>query len=955
MLHDIKQIKKLCGAYRTEPKILLIPGRSMKTQVLKTLADHGVCPLNLTVKTIKELSYDIAENSIINDRLTVIDFREITEVMTDLLKMLRTRGALCFFDRIEVTFGICKAISKTVLELLDSGYSDGNVNLNRIENEKKRNDLKIVIKEYTIWKKVNHYIDHTDVAQIALALMAKNGPGYTAGYALEACEFSFWEGKILDRLHIQTGTVGASFEHDLKSNINSQAKRVKFFEAYGDYNEVKEVIRTIVHERIPFDNVLIVAPVSEPYSQLCHQLIQQYTYAGGASARRNEFPVTFGTGLPLILSSPAKLLMLLLDWVGSGYRSHEFINIFSSGVFDIKKCQRDKDGNLPEPEERFNKLNIINVIKNAGLTWQRRSYRPCFEKYLAFLTERNRDDGIAGKAARWLIEFAAEAFEKIPEADESGAVDVEIFLNSLKSIVDKYNRIFSAFDSHGLRVTLHELNTSIKGRRVKLNEAVEIIKDHMRDVRILNESPAPGRMHFTTYRQASWIERNNVFVIGLGADNFPGTAMEDPLLLDDERMAPMMTSVDRINKNISIMNAFIENIKGGLTCSHSCFDTVDIRECYPSIFYYRIKEQFPEEEIYHTGFVLDREARFIDENDYWIYQGVKNGAAVYDECREAELFDKPLWPASEQMAEQVLSATSLLDYLECRYKYFLKHVLHLKEIRTDEFDALGWLSALETGNLYHKIFELFILHVIEKPGILSNKSKAIKLITNIAGDEIAKFEEELPTASDFHTERQRNEILSNAVKFAEYEIKETHKRKAAFAELKFGEREPVIIDLGEGRKLKASGIIDRIDKLSDGSVEIIDYKTGRARAYWRLRIPLNVGIDEANAQLALYYLALKTIARGSDYPAVKNIDDISKLSYRFVTAKGNYDIISLPTDNGSEDSYKAAFLEIFKEIEEGIFPPLKGKLSDVYRVGNKVDCRYCGYNNACQYAFADEE
>jgi len=60
--------------------------------------------------------------------------------------------------------------------------------------------------------------------------------------------------------------------------------------------------------------------------------------------------------------------MLILDWIGSGYRSHEFINIFSSDMFDIKKDQRDSKGNLPELDAQFSKLGIINLINNAGLT-----------------------------------------------------------------------------------------------------------------------------------------------------------------------------------------------------------------------------------------------------------------------------------------------------------------------------------------------------------------------------------------------------------------------------------------------------------------------------------------------------------------------------------------------------------------------------------------------------------
>ena len=948
---ELAAIKALCEKYLTEPKILLIPSRRMKTQILKMLADNGVNPLNLSVKTAKELAYGIAENSIVKSRLTFLEFRDTTDVITDLLKALQTRGSLCFFHKIEVTFGICSAIAKTVLELFDSGYLHGFVNLEKIENPNKRKDLETVIAEYAAWKKANSCIDHTDVADMAYEVFEQRQSEYVSGYALQSCDFSVLEKRIIKKLNIYDENVET--RDDSALNLSLQADQVKFFEAYGEYNEVKEVLRSILQEKIPFDNVLIIAPSGEPYAQLFYQLIQQYTYKNDALSPMGELPITFGTGLPLLLSSPAKLLMLLLDWIGSGYRSHEFINIFSSDMFDVKKDQRDSEGNLPMLDEQFSKLGLMNLINNAGLTWQRRSYIPCLEKYLTRMRERYPDNKKSEKAAAWLIGFVTNAFEKIPEIGEDGTVDVVTLLDSLKTIIRNYSRVFSVFDSQGLRVTLQELNTSLTGRRVNLNEAVEIIKEHMKNIRILSDSPSPGRLHFTTYQQAAWIERKNVFLVGLGADNFPGMAMEDPLLLDNERMSPpMLTSVNRINKNIEIMTSFLNDVGGRLTCSFSYYDTVEIRECYPATLFYRLEELFPDEKRKRVEFVLDGENNFIDGNDFWIYLGIKNGAVVRGEKVQADMPDVPMWSPADETVKLELSASSLSVYLQCKYKYFLKHILKIKEIKRDDFDALGWLSSLETGNIYHQIFETFVLHTIENPEILQSKEAALSYIQKITEDEIAVFEKELPTASVFHTEKQREEILKNVTKFVEYELSESAVRKAEYAELDFGKDESILIDLGQGRKIKAAGIIDRIDRMKDGSLEIIDYKSGSARTFKRLRTPQEVGIDEANVQLALYYLALMEAARTG---VISKIDNIKKMSYRFVTAKGNYDIFSLPVNSSSEESYKAAFLDICKEIEKGDFPPVKGQVVIKDEKEREVDCRYCDYNSVCKYAFTETE
>ena len=198
-MRELAAIKTLCETHRTEPKILLIPSRRMKTQILKMLADSGVNPLNLSVKTIKQLAYEISENSIAKNRLTFIEPRETTDVITDILKALQTQGSLCFFDKIEITFGICSAIAKTILELFDSGYLHGHVTLEKVENANKRKDLEKIITEYAAWKKENSCIDHTDVANMAYEALKERQPEYVSGYALAACEFTVLEDRIVKK------------------------------------------------------------------------------------------------------------------------------------------------------------------------------------------------------------------------------------------------------------------------------------------------------------------------------------------------------------------------------------------------------------------------------------------------------------------------------------------------------------------------------------------------------------------------------------------------------------------------------------------------------------------------------------------------------------------------------------------------------------------------------------
>ena len=115
-----------------------------------------------------------------------------------------------------------------------------------------------------------------------------------------------------------------------------------------------------------------------------------------------------------------------------------------------------------------------------------------------------------------------------------------------------------------------------------------------------------------------------------------------------------------------------------------------------------------------------------------------------------------------------------------------------------------------------------------------------------------------------------------------------------------------------------TGVIDRIDKLPDGTLEIIDYKTGK-------RMPSQRALDKNN-QLSLYAIGLK-----SRWPRVK-IKDL-KLSLYFL--KFNEKINTTRTDKDLEEA-KNKIVNLIHKIEKSNFEP-----------HSSVLCGWCGYRNIC--------
>ena len=937
MRRELEKIRELCNEYVTESKLIIIPSSIIRDQLRKTLCDNGISLLNMQISTINELVYDIARQSIVDNGEMILDNNDITDFMTDVLKTLRAENKLVFLNEIEITSGVSRALSKTVSELLGWGFLHGETNLDGIININKRQDLELIVNTYTNRKKDNKSLDYSDVTERAVKVIEKRNHSFAGSYVLEACEFNNLEARLLKVLGI---TPENAINDDVAGLPEMHAKSIKFFSAYGDYNEAKEVLRRIFEEKIPFDSVLIATTKNEPYSQLFYQLLQQYLHNNEATEYQHELPITFGNGLPLLMSSPAKLLMLLLDWIVSGYNGRDFMNIFASGVFEI---------NTDTTDAGLSRLSILNVIKKSGIMHQRRTYVPFFEKYAAGLekkNEKNNENNVESKvlsASKWLISFIKDAFDKIPDTDDEESVDIGKLCDALKSIVSTHRIISSKFDNIGLQIVLRELSPAVINRKIKLSEAVNLIKERMTGVNIMCEAPAPGKIHITTYRQAILINRANVFLPGLGSDSFPGTATEDPFIADNERTGDMVTSTHRINKNIEIMYSFLQSVNINLTCSFSSYDTIENRENFASILFHRLNEKTPEE-VKHVNFVLDDEERFLDFNDYWLHKGVLYGAVVPDTGKNPSVinFDVPVKPEGNKN-KLVFSATSLKDYLNCKYKFFMKRFLRLDEIEDYDIDTTSWLSAADLGTLYHEIFEHFMLDAEKDPSILSSKETAVKYISKLTEEEIAKYDD-FPSASEFYTDLQKNDLRENAKRFAEKEADTASDYRLIQMERKFGKGEEALkINLDDNIELRVSGAVDRINFFKNGKVEVLDYKSGSTYSFDGLKAPDTDGITEKNVQLTLYYLAMLEIAGSSEDSDDKQLKNVDRLYYSFITAKGNYDEIEMIPCENAEKVYKDALLTLIADINKGIFLPEKG--TD----GSDPDCKFCGYKRVCPF------
>jgi ATP-dependent helicase/nuclease subunit B len=185
-----------------------------------------------------------------------------------------------------------------------------------------------------------------------------------------------------------------------------------------------------------------------------------------------------------------------------------------------------------------------------------------------------------------------------------------------------------------------------------------------------------------------------------------------------------------------------------------------------------------------------------------------------------------------------ISASRLATFSRCGFQYMLQHVLRLEPALEPE--ERKRLEPLERGNAFHNVAERFLRERRELGELPVRDTPEMRARVAELGDQAL---DELVAGSPprflFLWERERARFQESLVGFLRREAELSRKTTPAHFEVSFGLShglapgephlaQPLEIDLGEGRSLRVSGRIDRIDRREDGTLVLRDYKTGKA-------------------------------------------------------------------------------------------------------------------------------
>ena len=286
-------------------------------------------------------------------------------------------------------------------------------------------------------------------------------------------------------------------------------------------------------------------------------------------------------------------------------------------------------------------------------------------------------------------------------------------------------------------------------------------------------------------------------------------------------------------------------------------------------------------------------------------------------------------------AAPALSPTSLETFAACPRRYLMERVLRVEEHPRPE--GILAIQPSDRGSLVHAVLERFIAPQLDlprgeriRPGTPWSDADHER-IERIAGEVGAEYEAKGLVGRRLLWTYERALIVRSLHRF----LRADDRYRAAGGwvpervELAFGpgHGEPVTLELPAGRRLAFKGFVDRVDLAADGSLSVLDYKTGSTIGFDGLDDdPVAAG---TKLQLPIYGLAARRHV--GDGPL--------SVAYWFVSEGGGFGRSGYPLDPPVLGRLRQVATVLVDAIEEGHFPARPGP--------KESNCTFCAFGELC--------
>lgn len=347
-----------------------------------------------------------------------------------------------------------------------------------------------------------------------------------------------------------------------------------------------------------------------------------------------------------------------------------------------------------------------------------------------------------------------------------------------------------------------------------------------------------------------------------------------------------------------------------------------------------VREQLPEGDshfqeerrLFYVALTRAKEKLYLTSaQDYGGVRGKKLSRFLnelgFETCKDLKKTSNKLPKPSKENKEtgkmiyelpKAFSFSQIKTYNNCPYQYKLSHILNIPTKGSPSF-SFGQSIHSTMQKFYERMQELNKSKQVSLFGLPeeSQKKSGIKAPTL---DELLKFYDESWIDDWYKSANQKEEYYKTGREILRTFYKSEEKNWTIPLTLEGWFK----IKVGE---YFVQGRIDRVDQLKDGTLEIIDYKTGKSKEKVE---------GEDKDQLLIYQIAIEQL------PEYKNIGNPSRLTYYYLN-----------------DDIKLSFLGEDKELEK-LKEKLINNIDDIHNGNfnpnpNQHKCKFCDFKDICEY------
>lgn len=720
-------------------------------------------------------------------------------------------------------------------------------------------------------------------------------------------------------------------------------KKYSFFKAYGMANEVQYIVDRIEKDNLAYGDVNIMYTARE------YEAYIQSTFES------QNIPYRFVTGKGIAQTEVVQFILSLLEWAKDGFLYEKLAVVVENSQVTLKRICEDEE----KKEKIKSPAYYYNSYLRKGIGWGKKRYIDC--------VARVKDDEDSREKYEEFNEFITDIISVFDDESDCGAIYKKLLTVCSKYIrKNEYNNKVIAVLKEHVDILMHKENRAGEN-------ALSYLEEYIKELEIGEEGDTAA-VSVMKIGNVEVLERPNNFVVGLSGKHFSADVRESAILSDCELDKYIEGKVDYAKDRPLMMKRNLETslstlMYGQIIMGYSFFDTVDLREQSPSLFYLEHMEK--------CG---------ITEPELKTYDVIKNSVIVNKDAISKRI-EKELGVNVEE--EQVIddaakenetnlismSASGLQLMLACPLKYYYNYEEKLPNREYIEKKSYAWLNPITKGNLFHYVMEDYCNKVLAHNEFDSD-SVYLDEFEEIYKDVINRIVEEIPYASKVVFEKERDEYKQAIISYLEHFHKgmyadySNNKKwriigcEVGFSDIKYTLKklDPVKSDIDIG----FHGFIDRLDGyVKDGKLylRIIDYKTG-SKENKEKEVK-----DNKQIQHFIYVLGVKAYIEAnmelveSIFGCKPSETVVEDVSYIFPYESGEnveYHVMKVVEDNKKDNEVRlpSDVNNIAWKVLDGMSDRFKksrleGMVCDIEKQEEKM-CKYCSYARICRYIVGKE-